>query len=202
MNKISLYAISFLCLTSSLYAAQTEKDKFLMTITSAHTRVFSKDNLITERILPEDSAIWNALMSEIAQYVQRNGGKLTPEFEKLQRASNDLLNTLKIVYGTDIAPAITDQSKKQTGISLTVANASKINKALININSIKAKIAPLAEQENNAKNVPTQLDKRWLLSAADKDLAVVLKQLALTLEVTISKVFKDAEKLQKFVALR
>lgn len=200
---------------SIVNAEQSGKDKFIMAITSAHTRTFSKENLITERISLEDSNVWNSLMNEIAKYVQ--GTLLMADFEQLQNVSNELLNTLKIVYGSKIAPAIIDAAKKDSGVNISIANAStKIDKAKIKADAIRPLIDPLKIQEEIPKKIPTsidatikkyeaQLDSKWFSFGKDKEIArikeiaEVLKRLALTLEVTIAKVFKDFQKLEKFV---
>lgn len=180
--------------------SMSQIEKLKMAITSAHTRAFSKDNLITERVPLEESNIWNNAISEIANYLQQNNSKLTDEFNQLRNISNELLNTLKVNFGSYIAPAITDAAKKQTGVNISTPGASaKIDKAKININGLQQSIARLAAQEKIAKEIPVKLASKWFLSASDKDLIPMINQLALTLELTLAKLPKDLNKLKAFI---
>ena len=58
------------------------------------------------------------------------------------------------------------------------------------------KIEDLKEQENIMKMVQGKI---VAYKVSSPDVVAVLERLALTVEVTISKVFKDAEKLKQFV---
>ena len=197
--NIKNLVLSCMCLmVGDIYsAAITEKEKIIMAITSAHTRVFSKENLITERIAEEDSKVWENLLSEIYKYVNKNGRNLVKDLNKIKIASDQLIDTLRLTYGLYILPNITDSSKREEGLNIKSTNASeKINKSAIKISSIMGKIEDLKEQENIMKMVQGKI---VAYKVSSPDVVAVLERLALTVEVTISKVFKDAEKLKQFV---
>ena len=197
--NIKNLVLSCICLMAgNIYsAAIKESEKIIMAITSAHTRVFSKENLITERISEEDSKVWENLLSEIYKYVNKNGRNLAKDLNKIRVASDQLIDTLRLTYGLYILPNITDSSKREEGLNIKSTNASeKINKSAIKISSIMGKIEDLKEQENIMKRVQ---DKIIAYKVSSPDVVAVLERLALTVEVTISKVFKDAEKLKQFV---
>ena len=108
--NIKNLVLSCMCLmVGDIYsAAITEKEKIIMAITSAHTRVFSKENLITERIAEEDSKVWENLLSEIYKYVNKNGRNLVKDLNKIKIASDQLIDTLRLTYGLYILPNIND----------------------------------------------------------------------------------------------
>lgn len=186
--------------SSSKTPAVIGKNKIIMSITSAHTRVFSKENLITERISENDSVVWENLLTEIYKYVKNSASNinLVRGFNKIRAASEDLLYTLRLTYGVYILPAITDISKRQEGLNIKAPQAaSKIDKSKINIDDILVKISSLKDQENSMKAVQNKL---LTYKVSSPDVVDVLERLAFTVEVTISKVFKDAQKVKDFVA--
>ncbi len=177
--------------------SQSEKDKFFMTITSAHTRTFSKDNLIISDISSEDSDVWNGLMKEVAKYVKANSPGLYPEFEKMQTASDKLLEALKMAHDkttlkkTD-RPALSRESKVKSGLNIQNPDSAKKSSKSLDIKGIEKIIEPLKAQESILVEIQDKINKKTMKNDVDE----ILNRLALTLEVTITKVFKDFKKVE------
>ena len=113
------------------------------------------------------------MLSEIRRYVEKNNSGIMPEYNELLNISNDLFNTLAINYATNIS-------------SRTLLDKEKI------VTFIKSK---LTEPREKAKKYGENLKKRTFIWQSKRDARDVLVRLAVTLEVSLDKVFSDLKKL-------
>ncbi len=184
MNKVLISLALVLAGISPLtHAAPAKpavtKDSLFMAITSTHTLVFGKDNLLLERMKPEDSNKWFDLIKEIRTFVKEQvpSSSLNKKVDDLWQASADLTNSLKEFYATTF-------SKKP--FALNDANRGRVEKRLADLRDIQKKIkeifkdsekAPLFEKSNH------------------KNAREVVNRLALFLDTTYEKVFIDWKKI-------
>ncbi|MFI5333377.1 MAG: hypothetical protein ACHQVS_04745 [Candidatus Babeliales bacterium] len=154
---------------------ESEKDKLLRLLTSTHTLVFSKDNLLTERIKPEDSNKWYDLLGSMRAFVNKKASDLNPQFEQLWIASADLLNTLKVLYGSQF-------SKKPLNLNTTF---------------IEQQLETLKAQQQKVQTVLDAMNKKPRGYERDRhaEAREVVKNLALFLDATYAKVPRDYRKI-------
>lgn len=200
MKKLLFYIITLS--SFQMQAASPQLDKLALAITSAHTRAFSKDNLITERLMPEDSAKWNEAVKAVGEYIAAHASELKETFAQLNAINSALINTLQSTFGAYISPNL-KTAKKKTGGGLKkdiFENIKGINfdKASKNLNTLK-------KDEDLTKKIQSDLDKsgskidkmKSLLGSSNQEAKNLLKHLALTLETTIVKALIDFNKLKQ-----
>lgn len=130
MKQILTVAFLTSC-TLGLHAAQ-DKDKVLLAITSAHTRAFSKDNLIVSRISANnDLAPWDEAINAVKKFIDDNDPKLNPDFDKIYEINTQLINVLKVAFNSYIAPVLKNKKDRSEGLSRL--DSSKLDLAALNI---------------------------------------------------------------------
>lgn len=174
-----------------------DKEQLKTVITGIHVVVFSKDNLITQRISMKESDQWNQLLKQVETFVEERDPSFTPQYRVLLDASNTIINTLKSCFNAFIAPALKNSADKDTGTS----NVSKIDITQVPLQSLEEQVYKLKPYLDSLKKLQTQLkpsklglfpSKKGKDSNAAKE---VLNHLAFILEVTCDKIFTDLKKL-------
>jgi hypothetical protein len=200
--KYILSLLIALLVISPLHASQ-KKDALLLAITSGHTRVFSRDNLIVSRLTSGDLSVWNDTVKAVKQFVEKNSDKKTANliayFKSISSISDDLINRLKVAFNGVIAPALVNSKDKKEGLSRL--DASKIDLEKIDVNGLQNVIKPLEESRDKLIKIQNDLSNDVKkLKGSKLDAAQVLTRLAITLEATITKVINDTKKLATSVA--
>lgn len=200
----ALLAVTVLSSTQ-LCADFKTKDEALQAITSTHTRVFSRDNLLLVPIAEEDNAAWNKLIENLQEYVNRRWVKsdeLQPFFDTAAQASFQILNTLRTVYQRNIMPAIYTLEDQQKGLS--TLNTKKIDLARINFEDVKKLIQPiqkliqpLQEAQDKLQAKLAQYRASSITHRFNGDTAEALIRFAVTVEATAAKVLNDLKKLEQ-----
>ncbi len=195
MRKTIKYAaitiVALLSAQTPINAATAEKEKqqLLTIITDMQAKVFNKENLIVTRITTEDSNDWNKLMGAIRNYVEKYRLNMLPYFNTVSRASNNLMNTLKIVFNSQIVGALKDPEAKEYGLSNL--NFAKLNLDMINLDMVEQQINMLHTSRQSLVQFQDELNKKFLMMPTARHTRDVLGQLASTFEMTIDKVFTD-----------
>lgn len=172
------------------------KDNALNFITSVHTKVFGKQNLITERITVNEGGDWFSLLKGIEDYTQRNDKDFLPYVKKIREASLNFINGLKIMYHRFISPALKDPKDRERGVGQL--SEDKIDLKKIDLDGIKNSIAYFKGIKNKLTDIEKSLNRKILFSSGSRNAREVLLRLILVLKVTIDKVFIDYEKLKIF----
>lgn len=191
--------------TLGLHAAQ-DKDKVLLAITSAHTRAFSKDNLIVSRISANnDLAPWDEAINAVKQFIDDNDPKLNPDFDKIYEINTQLINVLKIAFNSYIAPVLKNKKDRSEGLSRL--DSSKLDLAALNIwgldsvvQGLKTSKEDLIQLQDKLTTTLKKYRKSRLTNKAKGDAVEVLSRLALTLETTITKAINDSKKIEDAAA--
>src|SRR5579885_59043 len=172
-KQIGIFIAGFLILPGSLCGEKKQtKDNILRLITSNHNLAFGKDNLITERIKPEDAQKWRDLLAAIQAFVKDNAPDLISSFDILSKASDLLLN--------DHAALFALQTNK---------NAGYLNNMLVELEELKG-------QQKKVKKVAEDTKKKpFFEKNVHKEGRDVVNTLALFLDSTLEKVFRDWKKL-------
>lgn len=196
--------IGFLCMSMLMLNIQAEvksyqfksKDNAFAFIIGIHTKVFSKQNLITEHITMPDASDWYALLKGVEDYTRRNDKDRLPYYEKIRNASDTLINGLKIMYNTYILPALKDPKDGEAGIA--TLNDSKIDITKVDLDAIKNAVNKFRSTKEGLVNLQKSLKKKLLISSGSRNARGVLTNLAFVLEITIDKVFADYEKVKVY----
>lgn len=189
----------FLVLLSSISAQMAPTKKGLLpSITNLHIIVFGKDNLITQRITMQEATKWYDLLKGVNELVKKNDPRLLREYQSIANASNEILNTLKVVFNSQIAPALVNEKDKVEGISKL--DSVTIAPSAIDLKKIKELLDPLLITQKSLKTIQNTLKPGFFTSGATTDAMEVLKTVAFVLDVTIDKIFIDYKKVQNFVS--
>ncbi|TET05846.1 hypothetical protein E3J79_04190 [Candidatus Dependentiae bacterium] len=149
-------------------------------IVGAHTRAFSKENLLSTRVKPDEKKKWDEMMSEIKEYIARNDPQLMTKFNKISKVSNNLFTVLEQNY------------KKNILGNLPPYYYPSIEKILNQFNFKK--------ELKEIQKIHKDLKKKPLLFKEPKKIAdarQLLYLLTLYIEATIGKVFNDLEKFKR-----
>ena len=208
MNARHWLIVLPLLLLSSLNAQETPVASILRKITSLHTRIYSIENLLIKpySATPQENDLvdWRALMTECANFVGKNGDKEVNKklMTQLNSASENVINLRKIYYNNTIKPALASSSK--------VNGLSKIDPSKIDLKKIKfpkliadlatataPDIKAMATVQKSAENITKLIgNSKKKLDLAEKDSCSILLTMGLTMELTLTKLNKDAARLE------
>ena len=163
-------------------------------IWSSHNRIFGKNNLITSRMTTQDSDAWYTMLSALKNYVEKNDKDLLKYHQILVEVSNNLINTLKVIFNTQIAGALTNAADKAEGISNY--DASRLNIQKLNLPSIKQQLDALKKDKEKLNKLLQDIKPGFFTSSTSKEIREVLTTLARLLEATIDKVNIDLGKIR------
>ena len=179
MKKLFISLSLLLTGCSSLtHAATPTADTLALALTSVHTLVFGKDNLLLDRIPAEESNKWFDMIKEVRAFVAKNvpSSSLNKDMDTLWQASADLLNTLKELYGSQF-------SKRPLSFDKNI---------------VEKRLASLREKQQGIKKILAKLKKAPFFEKAEhKDAREIISKLSLFLDVTYDKVFIDWKKIIK-----
>jgi hypothetical protein len=193
-----------------------EGESFLRNITSKHTKVFSRDNLIANTVSPEENKEWRDLVHQIDTYITKDR-VLVPIIQTLDRVSTDLLDALRDSYDIYLKPTLKDTRKSLSGnlekLPVCVmteqqlagletkikkfVQTHKYPKTVANtLNTMQKKIStdierlykPSKVKKNNVADLYNATQKLYQIE--------VVQRLALTLDLTIEKMARDLEKIK------
>lgn len=194
---------------NTVKALREEQDDFLRKITSEHTRSFSRDNLIANKIDAGEKRKWNDLLYSINTYIKKSNNRdLIPVIESLKKVSDKLFSFLENTYKKYIEPTLTDKKKGLSGTLdklniCAVKNRATLEQEISNflkntkyqetvpvlLNSFQKKID--IKKFLNNKNYASQLH----MTAGQLYQMVVLSDLAFRLELTVTKLGNDMKRI-------
>ena len=151
------------------------EDRELVLIISTHTKVFSRDSLFAKR--NEETNQWYAMLDYLQGYVDENAGKdkkLLEAFALCKDVSNQLINTLKIIYNSVFAGT---KSPSQA----VVINA-------------RSSIEKLKKRRTDLENMSNILEGTHYFFKKKKEVKKTLLRLILALDPTINKLGIDFKK--------
>lgn len=190
-----LYVLSvgaFFCVN----AKEVTKDEMLKNITSIHTAVWSRDNMLTDRLNGPDTEKWRRLLKIARDFVRSNGGDVVL-MDMIDKASEEALSARKKIFNIYIAPALSVKDRVEGFSSI---KADRINFSKIHFADMKRVLGELRAYSDMMRSVQTKIE---VDAKADKkkkskkqDAREVLNRLALTLELTLEKFSKDADRLE------
>lgn len=192
MKLYSVIIYSLLLPTSFLVVAKSKKE-ILPVITNFHVIVFSKDNLLTQRITAEQTTKWYSLLKDIQDFTMANDARLDKDYQVILNASNTLINTLKLVFNSYIASVLINSADKQEGTDKV--DEHHFTFAALNLAKIKELIEPLKDTKKSLVDLQKRLKPGLFTRAASSDAMELLRTTAFVLEVTIDKVFIDFNKI-------
>ncbi len=159
-----------------LLAKTTVHERWAMMVTSTHTRLFSKENLFEERIDPKDLRLWYQVVYGVKSYVEKKAGKdkdLLGPLALTIVTNNKFMNALKLIYNLHFS---------KSGL-VGGSELDRLNNLL-----------QLKEIEQKFKNSQIALERTRFFFRGKKDARDLLRQLAMTLEVTTTKAINDFSK--------
>lgn len=183
---------------------QQTPDKMKQMITSAHTRVFSKDNLLVANIDKQEQKPWDELVEGaqrdgkleegIQQFVERNYKEEMGDFETIKKASDQLLATLQTTYQY-ISQAFVTAKDKTKGLSSF--DLKKIDIKKLNAEEIFDKLKVLVPYRDQLVQLQASLDakaqeikKSWT-PKIKREVCEVLSFFAMSVELAINKALGD-----------
>lgn len=120
--------------TQSASKTEIKKDDIAKKNTNLQNVTFGGSPIFKYKI--KDTTLWNALISDISQYVAKNGSDdkvLKANLNIIINEANSILNTTKIIYGSIFSSrqAVTDTDKKLFNpYTIAVTNLEKARKTL------------------------------------------------------------------------
>lgn len=193
---------------SSLSAKETPSTVLLREITSIHNRVYGTESLLIKPFAKtkteNDIDSWRALMTKCGKFVEANGDKNVNVklMEKLNNASETIINLRKIYFNNVIKPALSSDCKTN---GLNEIDKNKIDFAKINFTKLKSDLAKatngyikaMLDVQKDAKNIVRLIgnskDKQNL---AERESLSIISTLGTTLELTLQKLNSDASRLE------
>jgi hypothetical protein len=178
MNKQSIVLTALLFITAGLQAlteaeAKTKGENILRIIMGAHTQTFVVKNLFSAPLDPTGLTLWNQAISAMKTFVTTiiNENKnllgmkdstIVSAFEKITKAEQDLVNTIKITRGV---------LKSPTNLDLQIEELKKIKNNMLAVQATLAK----------GSSVPIKNEAYKILNST-----------AMFIETTAGKAVKDA----------
>lgn len=147
------------------------KDKLLLGLVSNHTRVFSKEDLFSEPLQPQE---WYRYLNEVKKFVAQNGkgdNKFSSALDRMLENNDALINSIKVAYNALFAPGGSYQE-----------NVAK--SALQKFDQVATAMADLQKT----------IVKETYYYRSKKEVKEVLEQLALFIEMTARKAGNDLRK--------
>ena len=191
MKKQILILTSLGLLSTSLLCR--EQIEIFKTLTSAHTALFSKDNLILKPIKPEEKNDWYFVLNEVQKYVAANAPRFLTECKSLLQINSILCNTLEQNYRENLMGYV--RPNKNAILTL-------FNRNLTKPRAEAKRIREFFEKYRDPKtglflDTPTGFSKylHKKLTPNEKDACQLLYALALSLETTFNHVFREANSL-------
>lgn len=196
-----------------------QADELFRNKTGIHTKVFSKDNLIANRLSGEEKKNWRDLIYTIDTYIQENREPLlASQMATITKVSDSLLQSLQDTYTKFIEPAVLNKSAGLSGSPFDVkkVDVCKLKNITSLENTVKSFISKnigflqsldpslksfqdgVVQKYRAAQNKKNQNDMQ---SYAKKFYqAELVKRLALFIELTITKLGTDVAKIKSAVA--
>lgn len=199
-KKYSLMLIISVLIVGHVIPQMPDKEKIALAITSAHTAAFSKDNLIISRLTENDQRLWDEAVKAAKIFVTENSSAHIKYLNRIDKANNALINTLKSAFNGYIAPALKNPNDKKEGLSRI--DSSKIDLTKINIVKLEALVNTLQTTVDDMRQMQDELKSKptfWIIWTTDKKNKYIeandlLNRLALTLDATAGKVITDTIK--------
>lgn len=160
--------------TENMYGelqTSVSKEKILQILVGNHTRVFSKDDLFEEPVMPQE---WYRFLTELKNFVlaqSKGDQKLDAGLNTILENNDALINTLKITYNSLFAKAGDYQ-----------------------IEVIKSSTQKFQQIMSAMQAVQNSLAKETYLYKSKKEARDVLMQVALFTEMTAKKASNDLRK--------
>lgn len=173
--KLSKNILVLILLISNSYVyCDKTKAEILKVITSAHTRVFSKDNLYKEKLT--DIGTWNQAIDAVSVFVKSNiksDKDLLKALNSITDLNQQLIQNINITYSSFFYK-----------IGCIAGTKTARTKNYVQFNDAAKKFKQVQDDLKNLK----------LYLSSKKDAAEVLSTLALTLELTATKAANDISK--------
>lgn len=159
-----------------------DKNKNQLVLTSAHTALFSADNLFKNRMSPNDINQWNNVLKGIKDFVQKNASEYMNYFNTLSKASDTLINSIKVIFNT--------KDNKDT--------AERQRLVLNNILILNTTRSQMIKIQKDLASEKTRITNKTIITASARQTKLLvidlLSVLALTLELTCDKIINDSAK--------
>lgn len=206
MHKLPIFALA--CATTLMLAIPTS-EKIHSGIAGLHTKTFAVDNFYEQRL---NTTEWNNLIIKTYDLVKEHADNveksrrglfgalsksrsstvkqskfLMQDYEKIKRANDELVNTLKIAYGE------LSGSKSKKDPELIEQFSKKFAKINSTMEELRKELAVEGESLKNKIKSETSKDKKELLEEQEQ-IVSILHRLALTLAITAQKAQKDLMK--------
>lgn len=191
---------------SASLPAQESSANLLKLVVSLHNRVYGHENLLIKPFSKppreNDVEIWRDLMARTRKFVTSKGDKRVNAamMKRLEGASENLINLRKIYFNV-IRVALSPESRAD---GLSNLDKSRIDFSRINLPKLKSDLAgatqgdlkELQELRRTVANINQTLAGRKSRSdLEEKECLSLLGALGATLEATLGKLNKDAEKI-------
>lgn len=201
MKKIIWLSIFFSLLSvlpSLIYSQPKQirtKDDALRTMTQ--TRVFQKENLITQNLKQEEKDAWTQLLKSLKEYVQTYNKSLLEHYATIETSSSELINLLSTVYITYIVPAL--RLPSDAGKGIISINATHLNPLKLDARALESTLDPLRNLSSNLTRTQDALRRLTFKKASENDVKTVLETfMAFHLQPVINKVLMDFQKVEAF----
>lgn len=177
--------------------ASRTPDEMKQVITSVHTRVFSRDNILLTKITEADQSAWQQLVDELQQFVTVNNKDELNDFSVIANASKKLLAALNVTYPI-IAGAFVKEKDKEKGLMSFDASKIAINKMSLGDVIVAVKdLAPysqkLAQLQVALAQKVAEIKKSLITKKIKREVCEVLIVFAMGVELSINKVFIDLQ---------
>lgn len=149
-------------------------------IVGAHTKAFSKENLLSTRVKPDEKKTWGEMINEIKKYVANNAPQLMTKFNKISKVNDNLFAVLEQNYKENILG------------NLPPYYYPSIEKTLNRLN--------LKKDLKEIQRIQKDLEKKPLFFMEPEKIAntrILLHLLTLYIEGTINKILNDLEKFKR-----
>lgn len=200
MFNIRISILSLL-LSTQLYVNAINKETAIeilpRTLTSAHTAVFSKENLFSEPL--ENVQRWADVLKEIENYIKKStkDENILKALNNTLKLNTELIDNIKLAYTTSFAkkdnvPNVQTQSEF-TNKFKDIAQRAKNNNNDLDINRWN-KFKPIANLDRKALADSNKVKALFKSYTPILDITDLLYRLLLTLETTALKAQKDYSK--------
>lgn len=176
MKKIILTLSLLFSLTQLIFCNNTQKNEVLFELKASHAAAFDKDNLYTALITPTEFDYWYNAINEVKKFVDENSSNnlgikdkdLINPLITIEKASMDLINTIKIIRASLQSPNTIQQN---------IAALETIKNSMIQV-------------QNKLRSAVFILNKEQKIMARD-----ILVNAAMFIETIANKAIRDTARL-------
>ncbi len=189
LGHFSLYAQEIKIAKSSVKEIRNVDDAHRMIVSVFNPLFLARDNILTSRMTVEQSKAIYDFLTEVQKFINTKDKSFLPAYNTTLNITNDIMNTLKLIYNSQIVPALKNEKYKETGLPKFDRNELNYNK--LSISTIEQYILSLDKDQALLFQLEDELNYKKVTTSAAKDVQSILKYIVIVLQDTINKINKD-----------